>query len=58
MVAHHAGLPEARFDERLWEFADWDLLLALTEHRTPLELTAVARLRRRLDGLGQARLAA
>jgi predicted AlkP superfamily phosphohydrolase/phosphomutase len=42
VMAHVAGLPEARFDERLWEFADWDLLLALTEHRTPLELPAVA----------------
>ena len=41
-IAHVAGLPEARFDERLWEFADWDLFLALTEHRTPLELPAVA----------------
>ena len=41
-IAHVAGLPEARFDERLWEYADWDLLLAVTEHRTPLELPAVA----------------
>ncbi|MFL6204920.1 MAG: glycosyltransferase [Acidimicrobiales bacterium] len=42
VVAHRAGLPEARFDERLWEYADWDLFLALTEHRVPLELPAVA----------------
>ena len=42
VIAHVAGLPEARFDERLWEYADWDLFLALTEHRTPLELPAVA----------------
>jgi len=41
-IAHVAGLPEARFDERLWEYADWDLFLALTQHRTPLELPAVA----------------
>jgi hypothetical protein len=42
VLAHTAGLPEATFDERLWEFADWDLFLALTEHRTPVELPAVA----------------
>ena len=41
-LAHVAGLPEARFDERLREFADWDLFLSLTEHRTPLELPAIA----------------
>jgi predicted AlkP superfamily phosphohydrolase/phosphomutase len=41
-IAHRAGLPEARFDERLWEYGDWDLLLGLTEHRTPLELPAIA----------------
>ena len=34
-IAHRAGLPEARFDERLWEYGDWDFLLSLTEHRTP-----------------------
>ena len=33
---------DVRFDERLWEYADWDFLLTLTEHRTPLELPAVA----------------
>ena len=42
VIAHTAGLPEAHFDERLWEYADWDVFLALTEHRTPLELPAVA----------------
>ncbi|HET6967610.1 MAG TPA: glycosyltransferase, partial [Ornithinibacter sp.] len=42
VIAHTAGLAEAHFDERLWEYADWDLFLALTEHRTPLELPAIA----------------
>ncbi len=42
VMAHLGGLPEARFDERLWEYADWDLFLALTEHRVPLELPAIA----------------
>ena len=38
VMAHRSGLPEARFDERLQEFGDWELFLALTEHRVPLEL--------------------
>jgi predicted AlkP superfamily phosphohydrolase/phosphomutase len=42
VLAHSAGLAGASFDERLWEFADWDLFLALTEHRVPLELPAIA----------------
>jgi predicted AlkP superfamily phosphohydrolase/phosphomutase len=42
VMAHRAGLADAHFDERLWEYADWDLFLALTEHRIPLELPAVA----------------
>jgi predicted AlkP superfamily phosphohydrolase/phosphomutase len=41
-LAHLANLPDARFDERLREYGDWDLLLALTEDRTPLELPAIA----------------
>ena len=42
VLAHRAGLPTARFDESLWECADWDFFLALTEERAPLELPAVA----------------
>jgi hypothetical protein len=42
VLAHTAGLPDAHFDERLWEYADWDLFLALTEHRVPVELPAIA----------------
>ncbi len=52
VLAHLADLPEARFDERLFEFGDWDLFLALTEHRTPLELPAIA-LHYHTDGDGQ-----
>lgn len=42
VVAHRAGHPAARFDESLWECADWDLFLALTEHGAPLEVPAIA----------------
>jgi hypothetical protein len=42
VLAHRAGLPEAHFDEALAELGDWDFFLAITEHRTPLELPAIA----------------
>jgi glycosyltransferase involved in cell wall biosynthesis len=41
-VAHRSGLTEARFDERLREMGDWDLLLRLTAARDPLVLPAMA----------------
>ncbi len=41
VIAHRASC-QARFDERLVECGDWDFLLALTEHVTPLELPAIA----------------
>lgn len=50
VMAHVRGLPEARFDEQLSVLGDWDQLLALTEHRVPLELPAIA-LRYYTDGL-------
>ena len=53
VMAHRSGLPEARFDERLQEFGDWELFLALTEHRVPLELPALAL---RYDTSGEDRL--
>lgn len=49
VLAHRAGVRGARFDETLWECADWDIFLALTEERAPLELPAVA-LYYRTDG--------
>jgi glycosyltransferase involved in cell wall biosynthesis len=41
-IAHRAELPEARFDESLREFGDWDLFLRLTRHSKPLALPAIA----------------
>jgi glycosyltransferase involved in cell wall biosynthesis len=41
-VAHRSGLPGARFDERLREMGDWDLLIRLTAERDPLALPAIA----------------
>jgi glycosyltransferase involved in cell wall biosynthesis len=37
-VAHRRRLPEARFDERIVQIEDWDLLLRLTRDSAPLEL--------------------
>jgi glycosyltransferase involved in cell wall biosynthesis len=42
VIAHRAGLPEARFDESLQSSIEWDMLLRLTARRTPLELPAIA----------------
>lgn len=52
VMAHRAGLPEVHFDERLWEYADWDLFLTLTEDREPLMLPAIA-VHYRTDGLAR-----
>src|SRR6202040_3430815 len=41
-LAHRAGLPEARFDERLSAYGDWDLLIRLTEDAAPLALPVIA----------------
>jgi glycosyltransferase involved in cell wall biosynthesis len=41
-IAHRSGLPGARFDERLREMGDWDLLIRLTAERDPLVLPAIA----------------
>jgi hypothetical protein len=40
-VAHRRDLPEARFDERIAQLEDWDLLLRLTRDGAPLELPVV-----------------
>jgi hypothetical protein len=42
VLAHRAGLAEARFDPELITHADWDLVLRLTENRSLLELPVVA----------------
>lgn len=42
VLAHRNGLAAGRFDTSLDAHADWDLLLRLTEHTTPLELPVVA----------------
>ena len=44
VLAHRAGLPEARFDESLTGCADWDLVLRLTESQPPLALPVLATL--------------
>jgi glycosyltransferase involved in cell wall biosynthesis len=41
-IAHRRNLPEAHFDESLQALEDWDLVLRLTERRTPLVLPVVA----------------
>ena len=41
-IAHRAGIPEARFDERLSAYGDWDLLIRLTEDAAPLALPVIA----------------
>jgi hypothetical protein len=42
VIAHRAGLPEARFDPALRSSIEWEMLLRLTAGRTPLELPAIA----------------
>ena len=42
VIAHRAGLPEARFDLTLPSCIDWDLILRLTANSVPLELPALA----------------
>jgi glycosyltransferase involved in cell wall biosynthesis len=41
-TAHRAGLPEARFDESLLAYGDWDLLLRLTRGQAPFALPVLA----------------
>jgi hypothetical protein len=42
VIAHRAGESEARFDEDLSAYGDWDLALRLTESTAPRELPVVA----------------
>jgi len=42
VLAHRRGFANARFDERLTHYSDWDLVLQLTQHEDPLVLPAVA----------------
>ncbi|WP_284946556.1 glycosyltransferase [Acidisoma cladoniae] len=42
VLAHRAGLPEARFDPALRSSIEWDMLLRLTATRAPLELPVIA----------------
>lgn len=42
VLAHRAGLPEARFDESISTYGDWDLFWRLTRVSPPLELPVVA----------------
>jgi hypothetical protein len=42
VMAHRAGLPEARFDEALPSNIEWEMALRLTARRAPLELPAIA----------------
>jgi hypothetical protein len=41
-VAHRAGLEEARFDEDLAMYGDWELLARLTRDRDPFTVPAIA----------------
>ena len=41
-VAHRRGLAAARFDERIAQLEDWDLLLGLTLDTPPLELPVLS----------------
>ena len=72
VIAHRAGLPEARFDEQLVSYGDWDLFLRLTQdgpararrhrhrlrHRRHDRLSAGRPHRRPRPGPGQPRAAA
>jgi hypothetical protein len=42
VIAHRAGLPEARFDPMMTSAVEWDMVLRLTAKRAPLELPAIA----------------
>jgi predicted AlkP superfamily phosphohydrolase/phosphomutase len=42
VLAHRAGMAEARFDEQLVQYGDWDLFWRLTRREAPLELPAIA----------------
>ena len=42
VLAHRTGLPEARFDESLVGYGDWDMFWRLTRQESPLELPVVA----------------
>ena len=42
VIAHRAGLKEARFDPALQSSIEWDMLLRLTADRAPLELPVIA----------------
>lgn len=42
VIAHRAGLAEARFDPLLRSSIEWDMLLRLTARRAPLELPVIA----------------
>ena len=41
VIAHRPG-PHNRFDDELWWFGDWDLVLTLTAAQDPIELPLVA----------------
>lgn len=41
-IAHRAGLAEARFDESLSMYGDWELLVRLTRERDPFAVPAIA----------------
>jgi glycosyltransferase involved in cell wall biosynthesis len=41
-IAHRNKLPDARFDESLRVFGDWDLLVRLTREKPPLVLPVIA----------------
>lgn len=42
VLAHRRDLPEARFDEDLDALEDWDLILRLTQDRSPVALPVIA----------------
>jgi hypothetical protein len=41
-ISHRAGLPEARFDESLSMYGDWELLARLVRERDPFAVPAIA----------------
>lgn len=42
VIAHRAGLPEARFDAALRSSIEWEMLLRVTARHVPLELPVIA----------------
>ena len=42
VLAHRAGLAEARFNERLRMYGDWELFARLVRHRVPFAVPAIA----------------